>query len=334
MNYYDILEVQPSASEEVIKMAYKALVKKYHPDNYIGDPKEAEKIMRQINEAYDILSDREKRAQYDATHNFNQSDNLKSDSTFQTTSYKSNKAANEKPTTYSTQNLHPKIKRRFFGKIYSIFKTISVIVIIYVAAGLFTGNLTAWNKEIIYYGSYAYHLIQNFSLPHNYEKDSAEYIIAKYIDALFSGDQYAAESYIDTSNTDTIDFTYAISDLFRLSKTSDEIYYFFKDMGHADININHQEDDRYIVTFRTYDYQLIYDKAEIELYYETNVDTALKKVKQMLYVSPKNLKYDIAFEVEEKNGSYIITSYEYRKLVYAMTGNLADSVLDWDRTDL
>lgn len=53
-----------------------------------------------------------------------------------------------------------------------------------------------------------------------------------------------------------------------------------------------------------------------------------------LYVSPKNLKYDIAFEVEEKNGSYIITSYEYRKLVYAMTGNLADSVLDWDRTDL
>ena len=64
--WYEILEVSENASPEVIEKAYKVLVKKYHPDLQTGDSKaEAEKKMKQINEAYDILSNSEKRKVYD-----------------------------------------------------------------------------------------------------------------------------------------------------------------------------------------------------------------------------------------------------------------------------
>lgn len=65
MTYYDILEISENASDEVVRMAYKALAKKYHPDVFKGDPKEAEEKMKQINEAFEILSDNQKRKQYD-----------------------------------------------------------------------------------------------------------------------------------------------------------------------------------------------------------------------------------------------------------------------------
>ena len=71
-DYYEILEISPKASEEVIKMAYKALVKKYHPDvtKVIVDD---EKI-RDINEAYEILSDSQKRMEYDYLRNIKTSE--------------------------------------------------------------------------------------------------------------------------------------------------------------------------------------------------------------------------------------------------------------------
>ena len=65
MTYYEILEISEKASQEVIHMAYKALCKKYHPDVYQGDKRFAEEQIKKINEAYMILSDVEKRKQYD-----------------------------------------------------------------------------------------------------------------------------------------------------------------------------------------------------------------------------------------------------------------------------
>ena len=59
---YEVLMLHPSATIEVINAAYRALAKKYHPD-YAG-PEGAEQ-MAQINEAYAILSNEEKRARYD-----------------------------------------------------------------------------------------------------------------------------------------------------------------------------------------------------------------------------------------------------------------------------
>lgn len=66
-NYYEILEVSKNASKEVIEKAYKVLVKKYHPDLYQEESqkKMAEQKMKLINEAYDVLSEDEKRKNYD-----------------------------------------------------------------------------------------------------------------------------------------------------------------------------------------------------------------------------------------------------------------------------
>ncbi len=63
-NYYDILGVKKDASEEEIKAAYKKLVKMYHPDLHPNDPLAAEKF-KEINEANEVLSDKQKRAAYD-----------------------------------------------------------------------------------------------------------------------------------------------------------------------------------------------------------------------------------------------------------------------------
>ena len=63
-NYYEVLGVGKDASEEEIKAAYKKLVKQYHPDLHPNDPLAAEKF-KEINEANEVLSDKQKRAAYD-----------------------------------------------------------------------------------------------------------------------------------------------------------------------------------------------------------------------------------------------------------------------------
>lgn len=65
-NYYDILEVNKRASREVIDKAYKVLAKKYHPDLYSSaEKKYNEKKLKELNEAYRVLSDYFLREQYD-----------------------------------------------------------------------------------------------------------------------------------------------------------------------------------------------------------------------------------------------------------------------------
>ncbi len=64
MDYYEILEIERTASQEAIKKAYRKLALKYHPDRN-PDDKEAEERFKLINEAYQVLSDEEKRAVYD-----------------------------------------------------------------------------------------------------------------------------------------------------------------------------------------------------------------------------------------------------------------------------
>ena len=63
-DYYEVLGVEKTASEADIKKAYRSLAKKYHPDMN-PDNKEAEVKFKEVNEAYAVLSDEEKRAKYD-----------------------------------------------------------------------------------------------------------------------------------------------------------------------------------------------------------------------------------------------------------------------------
>src|SRR5207237_3302208 len=63
-DYYETLGVSKTASEDEIKKAYRSLARKFHPDRNPGD-KQAETRFKEIQDAYDVLADKNKRAQYD-----------------------------------------------------------------------------------------------------------------------------------------------------------------------------------------------------------------------------------------------------------------------------
>jgi hypothetical protein len=61
---YDVLQVSPTATADVIHAAYRALAKLYHPD--VNGAPDAARLIRQLNSAYHVLGDSERRARYDA----------------------------------------------------------------------------------------------------------------------------------------------------------------------------------------------------------------------------------------------------------------------------
>ena len=63
-DYYEVLGVDKNADQDAIKKAYRTLAKKYHPDMNPGD-KNAEEKFKEVNEAYAVLSDPDKKAKYD-----------------------------------------------------------------------------------------------------------------------------------------------------------------------------------------------------------------------------------------------------------------------------
>ena len=63
-DYYDILGISKGATDDELKKAFRTKVKQYHPDLHPGDA-EAEAKFKEVNEAYSVLSDKDKRARYD-----------------------------------------------------------------------------------------------------------------------------------------------------------------------------------------------------------------------------------------------------------------------------
>lgn len=69
-DYYEILDISKDATDADIKKAYRKLAKKYHPDLNQGNKEEAEQKFKEVNEAYEVLSDPEKRSRYDRFGHF------------------------------------------------------------------------------------------------------------------------------------------------------------------------------------------------------------------------------------------------------------------------
>eukprot|EP00639_Heterosigma_akashiwo_P018484 CAMPEP_0206400550 /NCGR_PEP_ID=MMETSP0294-20121207/25615_1 /ASSEMBLY_ACC=CAM_ASM_000327 /TAXON_ID=39354 /ORGANISM="Heterosigma akashiwo, Strain CCMP2393" /LENGTH=103 /DNA_ID=CAMNT_0053856829 /DNA_START=28 /DNA_END=336 /DNA_ORIENTATION=+ len=63
--YYEVLEVPNNADEKAVKKAYRGLAQKWHPDKNPGEKKKAEEMFQKIAEAYEVLGDPAKRAEYD-----------------------------------------------------------------------------------------------------------------------------------------------------------------------------------------------------------------------------------------------------------------------------
>ena len=62
-DYYEVLGLERSAGDDDIRRAYRKLARQYHPD--VNKAADAEARFKEVNEAYEVLSDREKRAGYD-----------------------------------------------------------------------------------------------------------------------------------------------------------------------------------------------------------------------------------------------------------------------------
>jgi hypothetical protein len=65
IDFYVVLGILPDAEDVVIKAAYRALAQRYHPDRWVGDAAEAHQRMTRINQAYEVLGDKARRAAYD-----------------------------------------------------------------------------------------------------------------------------------------------------------------------------------------------------------------------------------------------------------------------------
>ncbi len=324
-NYYELLEISTNASDEVIRMAYKALVKKYHPDSYNGDLDETQKIMAEINQAYEVLSDREKRAEYDKQFSFDERKTEDSDK------------ADERGTSVSPYDRNPQPKTKikshgFFGGIIAaigeLISSVIGVVILYVIIGWLTGNLTKWNINLLYYTKTAIHFVQQLRITEKYDAGSAEAALNEYIRAIVTGDDISAKKYIDTDNAYLVNCTEGLAEIFEkmdmdVSKVlAEDMRSVRYEIVHAGLNC--------AISIKSKDYETLFKKlsnADLagyeEVYEALNDDKKFEKY--LLYGEPFDNIYEATIRMKNDGEKWMVADIE--NVIYlgnALTGNMME----------
>ena len=142
LDYYEILEVHPKASQEVIKKAYQVLAKKYHPDVSSYGREYSEEKIKEINKAYEVLSDPVKRAEYDRMYFSAKQEKAyqADDNTEQKDTYQTEEHPKQDSTYWANDNTEPHYGNDVTDESGSKKWFIIVGVVVLVAYFLFGGN--------------------------------------------------------------------------------------------------------------------------------------------------------------------------------------------------
>lgn len=314
MNYYELLEIQPTASDEVIKMAYKALVKKYHPDVYDGDPEYAKEMLQKVNEAYEILINPESRKKYDRENLSRENVHFDCRNEYREISYPQKRYG------------HGGLMGILFDFLISVFKFLISCIVLYLLIGYFTGNLKEWNENIVYYSKAMVHLVNNVNIKNanEYEDNSPEKAIELYLQAVYGLNEYEALQQIKTENLRMYELTENIVLTFKAMDNDKRMQYMFNDMQKAEYTIRRSNvENEYVVTVLTCDYELIVNQINMS----SNDDIIARKINKKVKIAPKNFKKEFRVTVEFINDKWCVASVEDEEIfIDALTGNLLGNI--------
>lgn len=233
IDYYNILNVSQDASLDEIKKSYRRLVKKYHPDNYVGSEWEASEHMSELNEAYNVLMDETKRFLYN--QKYKQTDIHKKDtSDIKPSSSKEDSASHEESsssTAYKTGSQRGCLSG-CFGKIINYCIFLIVVFFLVKHFNLLDKIESLKNKSEIL-----------LNIDKGDSDESPEGCINGYFNALRDKD-------INRANTLLKDSTYSedtkiITDIYQSIRKDDRYYQLFKEIPnftiHSDV-VNYNAD--------------------------------------------------------------------------------------------
>lgn len=202
--------------------------------------------------------------------------------------------------------------------IWGFFKFVIGIIVLYLIIGLVSGNLKEWNEKVIYYAKVVMHYANNLDISKSYDEGTPEFVIDQYIQALFDNDEYTALKQIDTTNEELKTMTEALVEIFQQLEMTQEFEYLRKDMEYAEYTIESGNNNQFIVTIRTCDYQSII-AGNLDNYGYDVIEKAVKS-------APKTTKKEAVVNMRENNGEWYIESFEdTRVFLDALTGNLLGS---------
>lgn len=348
MDYYSILEVNPTSSEEVVQMAYKALAKKYHPDLYEGDKKFAEEKMKEINIAYSVLSDPELRKQYESEFNANRGSSEDTEATQNKETQQSYRGKSEDIYKNDQYNHGDGCAKSFFKIIWGIVKIGLAIFIVY---NLFTGNLksmfTNVKNGISNIGNSTVQSVSSVREPEI--ASGAQHAVTGYLQSLKNMDLTMATQYIKGDKLNK--FTAKIIEMYQKGNDINEFAYKIlreaktftykadyvsESAGKATVDVNIKAKNLYAVatlaaadlTEKLKDEDWITDYAiDAALKGETSTDDMqLKLLEKIMYeyldAKIDKLDFTIQFVLENENGAWKISDVTNPEdFISALTGN-------------